>query len=176
VTLLLPDLVALLIMVALTVYVLMAGADFGGGVWDLLAGGPRRQAQRALVADAITPIWEANHVWLIFVVVLLFTCFPPAFARLAVDLHIPLMLMLIGIVLRGAAFTFRAYDDRRGRGGARRSAPGARCSASRAWSRPSCSACAWARSRRSASSRPRARSSRRSCGRGSPRSDSRWAG
>lgn len=113
-TVLLPELVALLIVGALTVYVLMAGADFGGGVWDLFARGPRQQAQRALIADAITPIWEANHVWLIFAVVLLFTCFPPAFARLAVALHIPLTLMLIGIVLRGAAFTFRAYDDRRG--------------------------------------------------------------
>jgi cytochrome d ubiquinol oxidase subunit II len=109
---LLPELVALLIMVALTAYALMGGADFGGGVWDLLASGPRKREQRALIADAITPIWEANHVWLIFVVVLLFTCFPPAFARLSIALHIPLTLVLIGIVLRGAAFTFRAYDDR----------------------------------------------------------------
>lgn len=109
---LLPELVALLIMVALTVYVLTGGADFGGGVWDLFASGPRKDAQRALVADAITPIWEANHVWLIFAVVLLFTCFPPVFARLSIALHIPLFLLLVGIVLRGAAFTFRAYDDR----------------------------------------------------------------
>ena len=79
---LLPELVALLIMVALTAYALMGGADFGGGVWDLFASGPRKAEQRALIADAITPIWEANHVWLIVVVVLLFTCFPPAFARL----------------------------------------------------------------------------------------------
>ncbi len=109
---LLPELVALLIMVALTAYALMGGADFGGGVWDLFASGPRKAEQRALIADAITPIWEANHVWLIVVVVLLFTCFPPAFARLSIVLHIPLTLMLVGIVLRGAAFTFRAYDDR----------------------------------------------------------------
>jgi cytochrome bd ubiquinol oxidase subunit II len=100
-------------MLSLNAYVLLGGADFGGGVWDLFASGPRRREQRALVADAIGPIWEANHVWLILVVVLLFTCFPPAFARLSVTLHIPLTLMLVGIVLRGSAFTFRAYDAQR---------------------------------------------------------------
>jgi cytochrome d ubiquinol oxidase subunit II len=102
--------VALAIMVSLNAYVLLAGADFGGGVWDLLATGPRRDQQRRLIADAMGPVWEANHVWLILVVVLLFTCFPPVFSRLAILLHIPLSLMLIGIVLRGSAFTFRSYD------------------------------------------------------------------
>lgn len=101
------------IVVSLTAYVLLGGADFGGGVWDLLATGPRKRAQRALIADAIGPIWEANHVWLILIVVLLFTCFPPVFARISVALHIPLTLMLIGIVLRGSAFTFRSYDSQR---------------------------------------------------------------
>lgn len=96
--------------VALTAYVLFGGADYGGGVWDLLASGPRRARQRELIAHAIGPIWEANHVWLILIVVLLFTCFPPAFAALTTVLHIPLTLLLIGIVLRGSAFTFRAYD------------------------------------------------------------------
>jgi len=96
--------------IALTAYVLMGGADYGGGVWDLLASGPRRAQQRELIAHAIGPIWEANHVWLILIVVLLFTCFPPAFAQLSTVLHIPLTLLLIGIVLRGSAFTFRAYD------------------------------------------------------------------
>ena len=105
----LPNAVAALIVVALNGYVLLGGADFGGGVWDLLASGPRRDRQRALIADAIGPIWEANHVWLIVVIVLLFTCFPSAFAELATTLHIPLTLMLIGIVLRGSAFTFRAH-------------------------------------------------------------------
>lgn len=89
---------------------LFGGADYGGGVWDLLASGPRREKQRALIAHAIGPIWEANHVWLILIVVLLFTCFPLAFAALTTVLHIPLTLLLIGIVLRGSAFTFRAYD------------------------------------------------------------------
>ena len=105
----LPNLLAALIVVALNGYVLLGGADFGGGVWDLLASGPRRDRQRALIAEAIGPIWEANHVWLIIVIVLLFTCFPPAFAELATTLHIPLTVMLIGIVLRGSAFTFRAH-------------------------------------------------------------------
>jgi cytochrome d ubiquinol oxidase subunit II len=98
------------VVVALTVYVLFGGADFGGGVWDLFASGPRRDRQRALISHAIGPIWEANHVWLIVVVVLLFVCFPVAFAGLSTILHIPLSLMLIGIVLRGSAFVFRAYS------------------------------------------------------------------
>src|SRR3982750_2385353 len=101
------------IAISLNIYALTAGADFGGGVWDLLAFGDRRGRQRALIADAIAPIWEANHVWLILVVVLLFTAFPPAFSRLMTVLHIPLTLMLFGIVLRGSAFTFRSYDSRR---------------------------------------------------------------
>lgn len=108
-----PNLVAGVMVVALNAYVLFGGADFGGGVWDLLASGRRRAEQRALIADAIGPIWEANHVWLILVVVLLFSCFPPAFAQLMTVLHIPLTLMLIGIVLRGSAFTFRTYDSQR---------------------------------------------------------------
>jgi cytochrome d ubiquinol oxidase subunit II len=103
--------IAGVIIVSLMAYVLLAGADFGGGVWDLLASGPRRKAQRDLIAHAIGPIWEANHVWLIIIVVLLFSCFPPAFARLAVVLHIPFTLLLIGIVMRGSAFTFRTYDS-----------------------------------------------------------------
>jgi len=105
----LPDLMAGLVALALNAYVLLGGADFGGGVWDLLALGPRRDEQRALVAHAIGPIWEANHVWLILAIVLLFTCFPPAFARLGTVLHVPLTLMLIGVVLRGSAFAFRSY-------------------------------------------------------------------
>ena len=101
------------IVVALNAYVVLAGADFGGGVWDLLARGPRRERQRELIAHAIGPVWEANHVWLILVVVLLFSCFPSAFSRLVISLHIPLTLVLVGIVLRGSAFTFRSYggDD-----------------------------------------------------------------
>lgn len=101
------------VVVALNAYVLLGGADFGGGVWDLLARGERRHRQRELIAHALSPVWEANHVWLILVVVLLFTCFPAAFSRLMIALHIPLTLILLGIVLRGSAFTFRSYgaDD-----------------------------------------------------------------
>lgn len=109
----LPDLLAGIMVLALHAYALFGGADFGGGVWDLMASGPRRNAQRELVADAIGPIWEANHVWLILVVVMCFTCFPAAFAAYAIALHIPISLMLVGVVLRGSAFTFRTYDSRR---------------------------------------------------------------
>jgi cytochrome d ubiquinol oxidase subunit II len=97
------------LMVALVLYALGAGADFGGGVWDLLASGPRAGAQRRAIERAIGPIWEANHVWLILVMVVLFVAFPSAFAALGTALHIPLALMLIGIVLRGSAFAFRSY-------------------------------------------------------------------
>jgi cytochrome d ubiquinol oxidase subunit II len=107
----LPEILALVLALTLNVYVLLGGADFGGGVWDLLAGGPRRERQREVVGHAIGPIWEANHVWLILAIVLTFSCFPPVFARLGTVLHIPLTLMLVGIVLRGSAFTFRTYDD-----------------------------------------------------------------
>lgn len=96
-------------LVALIVYALTGGADFGGGIWDLLAAGPRAGAQRRAIERAIAPVWEANHVWLIFVVVVLFTAFPPAFARLGTEMHVPLTLMLVGIVLRGSAFVFRQY-------------------------------------------------------------------
>lgn len=106
-----PHLIALAMVVALTFYAVMAGADYGGGVWDLFAFGPRAAKQRETIATAIGPIWEANHVWLILVIVLLFGCFPPAFAAVSIALHIPLTLLLIGIVLRGSAFTFRTYDN-----------------------------------------------------------------
>lgn len=109
----LPHAVAGTMVLALNAYVLLGGADFGGGVWDLLAFGRTRERQRTLIADAIGPIWEANHVWLILVVVLLFTCFPRAYALLATALHVPITLMLFGIVLRGSAFTFRTYDRKR---------------------------------------------------------------
>jgi cytochrome d ubiquinol oxidase subunit II len=106
-------LVGLAMLASLIAYVLLGGADFGGGVWDLLARGPRKRQQRALVEDVISPVWEVNHIWLILLIVLLFTCFPRGFAAISTALHVPLTLMLIGIVLRGAAFAFRQYDDRR---------------------------------------------------------------
>lgn len=109
------DLLGAVMLGALVLYALLGGADFGGGIWDLLASGPRAGAQRDLVEHAIGPIWEANHVWLILVVVVLFTGFPAAFAAISIALFVPLVLLLVGIVLRGAAFTFRTYhgeDDR----------------------------------------------------------------
>ena len=108
----LADLAAAAMLLSLVAYCLLAGADFGGGVWDLLAFGPRAEAQRRLADEAIAPVWEANHVWLILIVVLLFSCFPPAFAAASVALHVPLTLMLLGIVLRGSAWAFRRYGRR----------------------------------------------------------------
>jgi cytochrome d ubiquinol oxidase subunit II len=101
--------VAAILWLSLTAYAVLAGADFGGGVWDALARGPRAHRQRQAVAAAMGPVWEANHVWLIFMIVGLFTAFPTAFAALAVALYLPLTAAMTGIVLRGAAFAFRAH-------------------------------------------------------------------
>ncbi|MEP7344836.1 MAG: cytochrome d ubiquinol oxidase subunit II [Gemmatimonadaceae bacterium] len=105
----LPELTAAVLLLAFNAYALTGGADFGGGFWDLLASGPRREAQRKVIATAIAPIWEANHVWLVIVVVVCFTAFPPVFAVLGTVLHIPLTIALVGIVCRGSAFIFRSY-------------------------------------------------------------------
>jgi cytochrome bd ubiquinol oxidase subunit II len=104
------DLLGGVLLAALVLYALLGGADFGGGIWDLLASGPRARRQRETIEQAIGPIWETNHVWLILVIVVLFTAFPVAFARISITLFEPLVLLLLGIVLRGAAFTFRTYD------------------------------------------------------------------
>jgi cytochrome d ubiquinol oxidase subunit II len=103
------------LVLSLTAYALLGGADYGGGLWDLLATGRTAERQRATIAHAIGPVWEANHVWLIIAIVVLFTGFPRAFAQVSIYLHIPLLLVLAGIVLRGSAFVFRAYgpDDPR---------------------------------------------------------------
>ncbi|GLY87662.1 cytochrome d ubiquinol oxidase subunit II [Actinoallomurus iriomotensis] len=94
--------------VGVTVYALLGGADFGGGFWDMLAGGARRGfAQRRLIEHSIGPVWEANHVWLIFVLVMFWTCFPRVFASVASTLYIPLTLIAFGTIARGAAFAFR---------------------------------------------------------------------
>jgi cytochrome d ubiquinol oxidase subunit II len=106
----LADLVAAVMLLSLVIYVLFGGADFGGGVWDLLASGPRAALQRRVIEAAIAPIWEANHVWLILVIVLLFSAFPVAYAAASTALHIPLAALLLGIVARGSAFVFRHYS------------------------------------------------------------------
>ena len=94
--------------VGLVAYALLAGADFGAGLWDLLAGGDVSGAPaRARIEHSIGPVWEANHVWLIFVITLFWTGFPPAFAAFASTLYIPLTLVAFGIIARGSAFAFR---------------------------------------------------------------------
>ncbi len=105
----LDQLAALVTVAALAAYALLGGADFGGGVWDMFASGPRAERQRQEIARAIGPIWEANHVCLIFVVVLTFTIFPPVFSAVSSALYVPLSLILVGITARGGAFVFRAY-------------------------------------------------------------------
>src|SRR5574342_123595 len=96
-------------LVSLVLYALLGGADFGGGVWDLLNRGPRAGAQRRLVASAIGPVWETNHIWVIIAVVILFTAFPRAFAIVSTALFVPVTLLLAGVVLRGAGFAFHSY-------------------------------------------------------------------
>jgi cytochrome d ubiquinol oxidase subunit II len=94
--------------IGLTLYALLGGADFGAGFWDLLAGGTTRgRRPRALIEQVIGPVWEANHVWLIFVLVVLWTAFSPVFAAVMSTLYIPLTLAALGIIARGAAFAFR---------------------------------------------------------------------
>lgn len=104
----LADAVLAMTWVGVTCYALFAGADFGAGLWDLLAGGSRAgRPQRSLIEHTIGPVWEANHVWLIFVVVALWTGFPIVFAAVMSTLYVPLTLTALGIIARGAAFAFR---------------------------------------------------------------------
>ena len=109
-----PLAAAVSLFLSLIPYALLGGADFGGGMWDMLAVWPRAERQQKLVARAIAPIWEANHVWLILAVVVLFTGFPIGFAAMMTALNIPITAMLIGIVLRGSAFIFRSYGSQSG--------------------------------------------------------------
>lgn len=104
-----PTLLSGAMLVSLIFYALLGGADFGGGVWDLLSRGRRAADQRRLVASAIGPVWETNHIWIIVAVVVLFTGFPRAFAVVSTALFVPVTLLLAGIVLRGAGFAFHAY-------------------------------------------------------------------
>jgi cytochrome bd ubiquinol oxidase subunit II len=94
--------------VGLIAYALFGGADFGAGIWDLFAGGTRRGArQRELIEHSIAPVWEANHVWLIFVLVVLWTAFSGGFAAVVTTLYIPLIMGAFGMLARGAAFAYR---------------------------------------------------------------------
>ncbi len=105
------ELAAGVVLVAIIAYSIFGGADFGAGVWTALASGPRREAQREALFNAMGPVWETNHVWLILLVVTLFTAFPPLFADIFVALLAPLTIALVGIVFRGAAFAFRHYAE-----------------------------------------------------------------
>jgi len=104
----LADVVVALAWVGVTAYALLGGADFGGGFWDLVAGNVDRGARkRALIERSIGPLWEANHVWLIFALVVLWTGFPTVFASIASTLYVPLTAVAFGVILRGAGFAFR---------------------------------------------------------------------
>jgi len=97
-----------LVMIGITLYALLGGADFGGGFWDLTAGGDQRGGRvRGMVQRSMSPVWEANHVWLIFVLVMVWTAFPVAFGSMFSTLEIPLFLAAIGIIFRGTAFALR---------------------------------------------------------------------
>jgi cytochrome d ubiquinol oxidase subunit II len=104
----LADTAAIILFFAITAYALFGGADFGAGFWDLVAGGAERgERPRALIDHSIGPVWEANHVWLIFALVVLWTAFSEAFASITLTLYVPLTLAALGIVLRGSSFAFR---------------------------------------------------------------------
>ena len=103
--------VAVALFAGIVVYAVFGGADFGSGVWDLLAGDvDRGRTTRTLIDHSIGPVWEANHVWLIYVLVYLWTGFPRPFAAIATTLAVPLALAALGIVLRGAGFAFRKFS------------------------------------------------------------------
>jgi cytochrome d ubiquinol oxidase subunit II len=107
------DAVGGILLAGVTLYAVLGGADFGGGLWDLLAGTTRQgRAPRALIDESITPVWEANHVWLVFDLVIFWTAFPQAFAAVMNTLALPLWLAAGGIVLRGAGFAFRKETTR----------------------------------------------------------------
>src|ERR1700722_5523437 len=107
--------VGAILLASVTLYAVLAGADFGGGLWDLLAGTTARgRAPRGLIDESITPVWEANHVWLVFDLVIFWTAFPRAFASVMTTLALPIWRALAGIVLRGAGFAFRKAITRLG--------------------------------------------------------------
>ena len=103
--------ILIILWLSLIAYAVLGGADFGGGIWDFFAFGKEAERQRSLIGQALGPVWEANHVWLIFLIVGLFTAFPLAFSILSTALFVPFTLAVIGIVLRGAAFIFRANSE-----------------------------------------------------------------
>jgi len=118
----LADVAAVILWLGVTFYALFGGADFGGGFWDLVAGGAERgERPRATIQRSLTPVWEANHVWLIFILVVLWTAFPSAFYAVMTTLYVPITVAAFGIVLRGSGFAFRksieGLSGRRAAGG-----------------------------------------------------------
>jgi len=106
----LPELCLALVMLGITAYAVLGSADFGAGFWDLTAGGAERGGRiRGMVQRSMSPVWEANHVWLIFVLVIAWTAFPVAFGSVFSTLAIPLFLAALGIIFRGAAFAMRGH-------------------------------------------------------------------
>ena len=104
------NLILFFLFASLLLYAILGGADFGAGILELFTRKANTQKVRHLTYKAIGPVWEANHIWLILIVVILFVAFPQVYRMLSIHLHIPIMLMLLGIILRGAAFVFRHYD------------------------------------------------------------------
>ena len=105
--------VAVILLAGVVLYGVFAGADFGAGLWDLTAGGANRGARaRALIDDSVGPVWEANHTWLIFCLVILWSGFPSAFSAIVTTLYVPLGIAVFGIVLRGSGFAFRKVSMR----------------------------------------------------------------
>ena len=100
------ELVAIVLGISLVLYVILGGADFGAGIIELFIG----DRSVKTISKAIAPVWEANHMWFIIAIVIMFNGFPKAYSTLSTALHIPIMLILLGIIMRGAAFTFRHYD------------------------------------------------------------------
>ncbi|OAM87185.1 cytochrome d ubiquinol oxidase subunit II [Termitidicoccus mucosus] len=104
------DILIFFIGASLLLYVLLGGSDYGAGIIELLPSGALREKRKHVINEAMGPVWEANHIWLILVVVILFNGFPTIFTTLMTALHVPMLALLAGIVVRGTAFTFRHYD------------------------------------------------------------------
>src|SRR5690606_39416673 len=102
--------VIIFLWLSLLLYLILGGADFGAGIIELFTSEKNIRRTRKTLYHAIGPIWEANHMWLIIVIVILFVGFPAIYSALSIFLHIPLVIMLMGIIARGTAFVFRHYD------------------------------------------------------------------
>lgn len=104
------DILLFFIAASVLLYVVLGGADYGAGILELLPSGGLKEKERNVINHAMGPVWEANHMWLVLVIVILFMGFPKIYTTIMTSLHIPVVALLVGIVIRGAAFTFRHYD------------------------------------------------------------------